>query len=287
MGDAKQDDDSQVPEGDDASESEHQSPLTLEVLLPRLYRDPRYMLIGKTERFGREILSYVEGCTLLSATGDVKGQLLLNAEFETRGRPDGEHPYGKPSLVEYYLEKREDKLALTDEEYAALREESWQYYVRRNFGFLLEDWAMARNDAEHNLEIWDLVEQAEYTEAGKWGVVKWWPWTERDRAIAQALWDLEHSEPERAATELYRAQRSIQQFGERYAEQYRREEGDGRTLCQHMAQHLATLVDILRRENDLPISLDEQLDLAEAAGDDPETERLRAELIRRTMEEDE
>ena len=54
-----------------------------------------------------------------------------------------------------------------------------------------------------------------------------------------------------------------------------------------MVQHLTTLIDILRRENDLPISLDEQLDLAEAAGDDPEMERLRAELIRRTMEEGE
>jgi hypothetical protein len=29
--------------------------------IQRLYRDPRYLLIGKIERFGRELIAFVEG----------------------------------------------------------------------------------------------------------------------------------------------------------------------------------------------------------------------------------
>ena len=266
---------------------ENQRPVTVEVLIQRLYRDPRYMLMGKIERFGRELLAFIESCTVLSATGDVRGQMLLNNEYETRGRPDGERPYGEDSLLDYYLGKRGEKFALNDDDLSALRDESWLYYVRRNFFFLLEDWGAARDDAEHNLEIWSIIEQSEANEAAKWASLKWWPWMERDRAIAQALWDVGHEQPDHAATELYRAQRGIEQFGERYQEQYAQEEGDSRNICTHMAQHVGALVELLRRDQGLPKSLDERFDDAETRGDTEEVERLRSEMIRRAMEEGE
>jgi len=268
-------------------QEENQGSLTVEVLVQRLFRDPRYMLMGKMERFGRELLAFIESCTVLSATGDMRGQLLLNSEYELRGRPDGERPYGEDSLLDYYLGKRGEKLALSDDDLSALRDESWLYYVRRNFFFLLEDWAAARDDAEHNLGIWDIIEQSEANEAAKWGSLKWWPWMERDRAIAQALWDMGHEQRDHAATELYRAQRGIQQFGERYQEQYAQEEGDGRDICAHMAKHVGALAELLRRDQGLPVSLDERLDDAETRGDAEEVERLRTEMIRRAMEEGE
>ena len=59
----------------------------VEAFIQRLYRDPRYLLIGKIERFGREFISFIEGCTLLSATGEVRGQALLNDEYHLSGRP--------------------------------------------------------------------------------------------------------------------------------------------------------------------------------------------------------
>jgi hypothetical protein len=54
-----------------------------------------------------------------------------------------------------------------------------------------------------------------------------------------------------------------------------------------MAQHLSALVELLRRDRDLPVSLDEQLDDAETRGDAEEVERLRNEMIRSAMEEGE
>ncbi len=266
---------------------EGQPQLTLDVFVQRLFRDPRYMLIGKTERFGRDLIQFVEGCTVLSATGEVRGQLLLNSEFELRGRPDGERPYGKDSLLDLYLESREKRLSLSDDDFSALRDESWLYYIRRNFMLLLGEYALARDDAEHNLSIWHLVDRSTASEEAKWSYLKWWPWIERDRAVAQALTDLEAGDAERAAATLYRAQRAILQFGERYEEQYAQEEGDGRSLSQHMAGHLEAVAEVLRRERDLPQSLDEQFDQAQAQGDEDEVERLRNEMIRRTMEGEE
>jgi hypothetical protein len=256
--------------------------------IQRLYRDPRYLLIGKIERFGRELIAFVEGCTMISATGEVRGQALVNSEYEITGRPDGERPYHHESLVEYYL-STEGKAggALGDDDFLLLREESWQYYVRRNFAFLLGDCSQARDDAEHNLAIWNLLEQSEVSEEARWSYLRWWPWIERDRAIAEALLSLQHEQPEEAATELYRAQRAIAQYGERHADRYAQEEGDSKELCDHMRQHIAGLVEVLREDDGLPESMEQRLDEAVARGDEEEVERLRREMIRRAVGEGE
>jgi len=275
------------PEDQDRDETKGM-PERLEAFLQQLYRDPRYLLLGKVERFGRELIAFVEGCTILAATGEVRGQALLNCEYEMEGRPDGERPYGEESLLDHYLSPRgAGEVSLGEEGLAELRDESWQYYVRRNFAFLLRDFPLAREDAEHNLGIWNVVEQSEASEGEKWSYLKWWPWIERDRAIAQALWDLEQGQPEQAATELYRAQRSVEQFGKRYEGQYGQEEPQGRSLCEHMRQHIGALVELLREERELPVSLEERLDVASARGDAEEVERLRGEMIRRATEEGE
>ncbi len=261
----------------------------VEAFLQRLYRDPRYLLIGKVERFGRQFIAFVEGCTMLSATGEVKGQALLNDEYGMHGRPDGQFPYGEQSLLDYHLSSLSsggaEATSLDEDDFTALRDESWQYYVRRNFLFQLGDFVGAREDAEHNLGIWNLVDRSELTEPAKWTYLRWWPWLERDRAVAQALWDLKHGEPEHAATELYRAQRTIEQFGERHAARYAQEEGE--SLCAQMCQHIGALVELLREEQGLPVSLEQELDEASQRGDADEAERLRLEMIRRTVEEGE
>ncbi len=255
-----------------------------QAFIHRLYRDPRYLLLGRVERFGQYLISFVEGCTMISATGEVRGQALINSEYRMRGRPDGQRPYDQPTLVDHYLlQQSEGGAALEDEDLAALREESWQFYVRRNFAFLLEDFGQARDDAEHNLTIWNLVDQSAASDEAKWSYLRWWPWIERDRAIAQALSYIRENRPDAASTELYRTQRSIQQFGERHGAEYEREGEEGKALCSQMAQHIAGLVEILREDEGLPVSTEEQLDEARARGDEEEVERLRKEMIRRAM----
>lgn len=273
--------------GTDETSREALSP-AVQAFLQRLYRDPRYLLIGKVERFGRQRIAFVEGCSLVSATGEVRGQALLNDEFELRGRPDGERPYDAESLLDHLRAlSAGPEETVGQEELTALRDESWQYYVRRNFAFLLEDFEQARDDAEHNLGIANLIADSQLAEADKWSYLKWWPWIERDRAIAQALLDLEQGAAEHAATELYRAQRSIEQFGQRHAEEYGQEEGDTRSMCPHLQQHIGALVELLRKEERLPVSLEEQLDEATDRDDQEEVERLRSEMIRRAMGEGE
>ncbi len=261
-------------------------PTRLQDFINRLYRDPRYLLIGKIERFGRELAAFIEGCTIIASTGDVRGQALINSEFELRGRPDGQRPYHEESLVDYYHSTMgKTHLPLGDDEFSGLREESWQYYVRRCFAFLLGDYQQAREDAEHNHAIWNLVEQSSITEEYRWSYLRWWPWIERDRAIAQTLLHLEQGRREEAAAELYLAQRAITQYGERHAEQYAQEDDEAKSLCAHMTQHISSLVEILREEMDLPVSMEERLDDANARGDHEEAERLRGEMIRRAVGE--
>jgi hypothetical protein len=260
----------------------------VEAFLQRLFRDPRYLLIGKVERFGRDFIAFIEGTTILSSTGEVKGQALLNEEYALRGRPDGQFPFGEESLLDYYLASRgTDPVTLDDGDFAALRDESWQYYVRRNFAFQMGDFGQAREDAEHNLGIWDLIEQSDLSESTKWSYLRWWPWIERDRALAQALLNLEQGNTEHAAAELYRVERAIEQFGERHAGRYAQEEGEDESLCGQLCQHVSGLVELLREEQRLPVALEEELDKASERGDAEEVERLRLEMIRRTVEEGE
>ena len=262
-----------------------QLPGTPRAFFQRLYRDPRYVLLDKVERFGRERFAFMETSTLLSPTGDVRGQAHLGQECMRNGRPDGERPYGEDSVFDHLSRSRSgDVVELSDEDLVALRDESWQYYVRRNFCFLFEDYYQAREDAEHNLGICDLVSRSSAGDAAKWGYARWWPWIERDRAIAQAMLDLARGEADDAATGLYRAQRAIEQFGERHARQYAEEEGGNDDLCTHMRQHIGILVDLLRRDNDLPVSLEEQFDQAAAEGDSAEMDRIRGEMIRRAVD---
>jgi len=52
-----------------------------------------------------------------------------------------------------------------------------------------------------------------------------------------------------------------------------------------MNQHIASLIEILKEDDSLPVSTEEQLDEALARGDEEEVERLRREMIRRAMGE--
>jgi len=259
----------------------------VKAFLERLYRDPRYLLIGKRSRLGKERVVFLEVNALLSPTGDAKGQVLVSQEYQAEERPDGERPYGFPSLLEYYHSRlaEESSLTLEAEECAALREESWHYYVRRNFAFQSGEYGRAREDAEHNQGLADIVAAHTSEPTERWAFLRWWPWMERDRAVAQALLNLQAGEIEAAAAELYRAGKAINNFAHQHASEYAAEGEEGRNLPEVMKQHLAALEELLRREHNLPVSLEEQLDKALERGDREEAERLRQEMIRELMAE--
>ena len=87
-------------------------------------------------------------------------------QMETEGRPDGREPYGGESLLEYHRNQAEDHrrrrgwyegYELDAEQCAALRQESLQYYHRRIAFMALQEYEAAIADADHNLEILDLL----------------------------------------------------------------------------------------------------------------------------------
>ena len=89
-------------------------------------------------------------------------------QMEVQGRPDGKTPHSAESMLEYYSlliqESREqdgtaEGFMLLPEEMDALDDELMQYYHRRTCFFALGDYDHARKDAEHNLELMDIIRQ--------------------------------------------------------------------------------------------------------------------------------
>jgi len=254
----------------------------IEQLLLKLFRDARYVLRERVERLGEPRFAFLEVCMLVSATGDVLGQNVLHREYRERGRPDGERPYGHESLLDYYhVEQSQNRVpVLTHEAAANIRDESWQYYVRRNFHFQSKNFMLAREDGEHNLELCNLLERYAVDDADRWALLRWWPWIERDRAMAAALELVEADQLDMAAAELYRAIKAIDQFAEKHAAQYEAEGEEGVRLPPTMRSHVEALTALLREEVSLPTSVDEKLDEAVARGDQEEADRLRQAMMK-------
>ncbi len=110
-----------------------------------------------------------------------KVQIRINMgvlQMEIDGRPDGRTPHDSESLLEYYnslIEQFEERdgtahgFTLTSKDMRELDSELMQYYHRRTCFFALGDYNYARRDAEHNLELMDIIkrhcEDEDYTES--------------------------------------------------------------------------------------------------------------------------
>jgi hypothetical protein len=109
------------------------------------------------------------------------GLLQMNAQ----GRPDGKHPYGRESLLEYYsdlLEKfrrehnNDDReFRLTPEDCAKLQQEAIQYHHRYICLFQLEDFNAVIQDADRNLRVFDFVQKYAGSEELAWSLQQFRP----------------------------------------------------------------------------------------------------------------
>ena len=92
-------------------------------------------------------------------------------QLEWDGRPDGVRPKECASLLEYYLDKLArsqeqdgiDSFTLSRDDCWDLAQEAMKFYWRRISFFELKEYALAEQDARHNLSILDLCYQ--YAEA--------------------------------------------------------------------------------------------------------------------------
>jgi hypothetical protein len=143
---------------------------------------------------------------IIGDDGREKIQIRVNLgilQMESEGRPDGEKPHNSESMLEYYNSiideyiKRDgntDKFILNQNDMQELDEEIMQYYHRRICFFALEDYGRARENAEHNLNLMDIIKKhckdSNYIESHE----KFRPYVLMERARGAGLESLRHGD---------------------------------------------------------------------------------------------
>jgi hypothetical protein len=156
---------------------------------------------------------------------------LMHMELE--GRPDGRRPYGAASLLDHYRERAEEHrryhgwyegFELGHQECAALRQESLQYYHRRIALLALQDYERAVLDADHNLQIIDLVKAFARDRDDWMASEQFRAYILTHRIQALTLQHLRRDDVEAAILEVERGMRQLRSV---FAEQGRGEEAEG------------------------------------------------------------
>ena len=101
--------------------------------------------------------------------GKEKVQLRLDMgllQMEVRGRPDGQRPHGKESLLHYFLAQlarhkgehgSDEGFQVGPDDCKELRDEGTQYYYRYLSLYQLGDYEQVEKDTARNLEAFDLL----------------------------------------------------------------------------------------------------------------------------------
>ena len=156
--------------------------------------------------------------------GTIKIQMRLNLgllQMEATGRPDGERPHGKESLLEYHEGRLADHVLRhgTDEEFKIgaqacheLREEGVQYYHRYLSNFFLEEHAAVVRDTERNLRFLDFMLKYARHEADRQSVEGYRPYILMMNSRAKAHLALEDGDLDRALAEVNSGLEKIRKF---------------------------------------------------------------------------
>jgi hypothetical protein len=153
--------------------------------------------------------------------GREKIQLRLDLgllQMEAEGRPDGKRPFGKDSLLDHFRTRAETYRAkhgwyegfeLKPRDCQALQRESLQYYHRRLSLLRLQDYSAAAADADHNLEILDLLKAFAARRDDWLASEQYRAFILSQRAQALALLALEQGDTRAALAEIDRGAEAI------------------------------------------------------------------------------
>ena len=195
------------------------------------------------------------------------GRLLIQVrvrcgifQWEYEGRPDGQHPYGYPSLLEYYRHRLEKlrrtgggSLHIGKEEAEEISEELMDYYQRRVLFFRLGEYERARNDADHNLALMDIITEHVDDPELILQHEKWRPFVTMDRARAEALMRCQRGEHAAGIQKIDSGIAEISEFFRRHQ----------REDLIPVSQEIAALKDLkhqLRESYGLPLTREEVLE---------------------------
>lgn len=183
-------------------------------------------------------------------------------QWEFEGRPDGTTPYGARSLLDYYRAqlgagrgRRGGRAAfrLSKAQVEELSEEIMDYYQRRMLFFRLGEYERARDDAQHNLGLMDLIRDYSDDPEAIAQHEKWRAFVLMDCARAEALTLCQNGA-------CLDAMRTLDEGIARVADLFRKQ---GHPEAIPISQELAALKELklqLREAYNIPLSREEILD---------------------------
>jgi hypothetical protein len=198
-------------------------------------------------------------------------------QMETTGRPDGEHPGGFETALEWLSElarSQGDDFALNEQQCLEIDREFLQFYHRRICCLALRQFARAVADSDHALALMDFV--AAHSANPQWTASheQYRLFVLFHRIQAAAMLALESSGPEGAIE-------SINQGLERMREVFLRFGAEEQFEQDELVGQLATMKESLRKEYHVGKTLAEQLADAVASEEYERAARLRDEIAQR------
>ena len=150
--------------------------------------------------------------------GTEKIQLRLDLgliQMESTGRPDGLHPHGSASLLDWHRERADEAneadapYTLSADDCNELHQEGIQYYHRYLALFQLEDYPGVLRDTQHNLDLFALVAQYAEREELAWAFEQFRPYVLMMRTRAKASLELERDDLPAALRQIERGRDKI------------------------------------------------------------------------------
>src|SRR5438046_3585172 len=139
-------------------------------------------------------------------------------QMERTGRPDGQRPHNRDSLLEYHqrraarAEEKGEGYKLTAEECAELQQEGIQYYHRYLSLFQVNDFAGVVRDTQRNLDLFTFVTEHTDREELSWSLQQFRPYVLMMNTRAKASIFLGQGKFGEAMAEIERGRDAITNF---------------------------------------------------------------------------
>jgi hypothetical protein len=198
-------------------------------------------------------------------------------QMETTGRPDGEHPGGVDSCLEWLSELARGQgelFALSEAQCLEIDREFVQYYQRRVCCLALRQYGWALADADYTLQLMDFA--AAHSPNPEWAVSheQYRPFVLFHRIQAASMLAIEQSGAEAAIETINRGLDEMREVFVKFGaeEQFEQDE---------LVRHLEMMKESLRQEYKVGKTLAEQLADAVAGEEYERAARLRDEIAKR------
>lgn len=198
--------------------------------------------------------------TIVGNDGKEKIQLRLDLgilQMETSGRPDGERPHGRESLLEYYhdlldqhIERfdSDEGFQLDEEACELLRSEAVMYYHRYLACFVLGDYPSVQRDTRRNLQLFDFCAEYAADETDQIILEQYRPYVLMMYTRARSRIALKNNRPRQALAVVKRGIRDIRDFYEHFEQEEQVESSNELAVLYAMAGEIEPLIPADPRE---------------------------------------